>query len=868
MAEQEPPIKKPKIIDPGLGHFPPIEETKVAVGSIISYGGTNYEINELPNAGNGQEYVLRPPGQPTAVPYTLPMALLTKVLANGEAKLLTPEIKTGAEEEKAKALRADFNAHVARARRAFEEAKAKILNTEDENEARQALEGNVQLTMGNSNMGGFLKTYASIPEAQAEAEKLADMHHELLDWFDYKFHGSYRPGEPVVEEVSVSPVVPSPAPQTRAEPQKSDAEKPAAKQEVADPVPVETQEGGEQVTEQYMGQLVEIEKGIEATNNNREIAVLEEKNTSINQNILEAFQKKRITDAQYNSLGEKSIEVNKKLTERIEYYKWSFSLSTLRQIIIFAPDSKPELDRLEIRLNGLQDQIQKNIYFQHDLINPITEHDKQLAWEVQGIRDLINKRRRESAAGTDSEVVNNDSKETVEVAPATVVDENLERRRRHAWARDILAQRIMLQKDIINALEVNDSPLVEELYDKYSRIIRNEQEQELNDFLVQGSLPDDIKTLLEQYDAGSTSISQKIREFRERERGTREAMSRTSRVPPMSPEPPTYYDERERDSPRLEIEAFPASFIEDEIYFLLNSKEAKKKIKKVINRPIIEGRDGRMILTTKLLVKTTPVTPSAEVNLRAIFEEREGAIAVIGLEVQAMFEKVKRDVEKAIAPYLDHVSEILKERLERDSDKKVEGMRIMDGELVVDFITQDAPREEVFPPIPAQDDRERERREREAALRTEIGERIDTVRVPRREPEDYQYQRREEPRMWEEETEIVRPRPIEPTRRIERQTRGERHYNEEPPLIPYFMEGLKAIRKADKDIKPKEFWMGIAKLPLAMVKSIISLPSLPERLGNAWEERKERKREEKRKRKAEKERKKREKESKPKREWF
>ena len=122
--------------------------------------------------------------------------------------------------------------------------------------------------------------------------------------------------------------------------------------------------------------------------------------------------------------------------------------------------------------------------------------------------------------------------------------------------------------------------------------------------------------------------------------------------------------------------------------------------------------------------------------------------------------------------------------------------------------------------------------------------------------------------MWEEETEIVRPRPIEPTRRIERQTRGERHYNEEPPLIPYFMEGLKAIRKADKDIKPKEFWMGIAKLPLAMVKSIISLPSLPERLGNAWEERKERKREEKRKRKAEKERKKREKESKPKREWF
>ena len=103
MAEQEPPIKKPKIIDPGLGHFPPIEETKVAVGSIISYGGTNYEINELPNAGNGQEYVLRPPGQPTAVPYTLPMALLTKVLANGEAKLLTPEIKTGAEEEKAKA---------------------------------------------------------------------------------------------------------------------------------------------------------------------------------------------------------------------------------------------------------------------------------------------------------------------------------------------------------------------------------------------------------------------------------------------------------------------------------------------------------------------------------------------------------------------------------------------------------------------------------------------------------------------------------------------------------------------------------------------------------------------------------------------
>jgi hypothetical protein len=134
-------------------------------------------------------------------------------------------------------------------------------------------------------------------------------------------------------------------------------------------------------------------------------------------------------------------------------------------------------------------------------------------------------------------------------------------------------------------------------------------------------------------------------------------------------------------------ETFPGSFIENIIASLLEQPKAKEKIKEVIEKPKIVGKGAEMILTTMLKIKTSPFTPSAEVKFKAVIGNVGNVLSIKNLEVQALLDMVKNEVEKTMSPYLGQISQRSKEFIEKEDKKnrKVEKIWIEDGQLKVLF---------------------------------------------------------------------------------------------------------------------------------------------------------------------------------------
>lgn len=135
------------------------------------------------------------------------------------------------------------------------------------------------------------------------------------------------------------------------------------------------------------------------------------------------------------------------------------------------------------------------------------------------------------------------------------------------------------------------------------------------------------------------------------------------------------------------METFSNQFIEGKIKELLSSEEAKKKIKEIVADPKIEGVGNEINLITTISVKTSPITPSANVTVRATIGNMANTIGVKRINVEAKFDAVAKGVENAILPYLDKISGILKSYIEKERGRKVQALEICDGALTVTFET-------------------------------------------------------------------------------------------------------------------------------------------------------------------------------------
>jgi hypothetical protein len=134
----------------------------------------------------------------------------------------------------------------------------------------------------------------------------------------------------------------------------------------------------------------------------------------------------------------------------------------------------------------------------------------------------------------------------------------------------------------------------------------------------------------------------------------------------------------------LETKIFSTDFIEEQILSLLGSDNAKKTIKKIIERPKVRGDNDEITLNTKVSVKTLSFAPNADVGIQAILENKNGAILVKSYNIDANL-IVKGQIEERLIPYLNKITETLKDFIERKEGKKVEKIEIENGQLKVSF---------------------------------------------------------------------------------------------------------------------------------------------------------------------------------------
>ena len=74
----------------------------------------------------------------------------------------------------------------------------------------------------------------------------------------------------------------------------------------------------------------------------------------------------------------------------------------------------------------------------------------------------------------------------------------------------------------------------------------------------------------------------------------------------------------------------------------------------------------------------------SDISVQTILESKEGTIKVKSNKIDASW-MIKGTVERIIVPKLGEVSELLKSYVERQENKKIEKMEIVNGELAVTF---------------------------------------------------------------------------------------------------------------------------------------------------------------------------------------
>jgi hypothetical protein len=132
----------------------------------------------------------------------------------------------------------------------------------------------------------------------------------------------------------------------------------------------------------------------------------------------------------------------------------------------------------------------------------------------------------------------------------------------------------------------------------------------------------------------------------------------------------------EEKAKTIESKTFSTQFIETKIRSLLVSSDNIKEIKK------LEVTSGGGEMTLDLEVAAGPL--SSRVGVRAVLESKAGSIVVKDHKINASW-AIKGTVEKLLVPKLDEVSGFLQSYIEKQENKKVEKMEIVDGQLVVRF---------------------------------------------------------------------------------------------------------------------------------------------------------------------------------------
>jgi hypothetical protein len=125
-----------------------------------------------------------------------------------------------------------------------------------------------------------------------------------------------------------------------------------------------------------------------------------------------------------------------------------------------------------------------------------------------------------------------------------------------------------------------------------------------------------------------------------------------------------------------EVKTFSTGFIKDRVRTFLASNKNIKEVKS------IEVKGGSNEITLSIRVLAGPL--GSNIGVQAILESKAGVIEIKSHAIDAGW-LIKGTVEGILIPKLSNISELLKSYVEKQENKKVVKMEIVNGELVVTF---------------------------------------------------------------------------------------------------------------------------------------------------------------------------------------
>ncbi|MEK7081074.1 MAG: hypothetical protein AAB902_01670 [Patescibacteria group bacterium] len=133
-------------------------------------------------------------------------------------------------------------------------------------------------------------------------------------------------------------------------------------------------------------------------------------------------------------------------------------------------------------------------------------------------------------------------------------------------------------------------------------------------------------------------------------------------------------EELEELERRSKTETFSTDFIKENILMLL------KSVKKITEIKSIDVREVGKEIILNIKVKSS----GFNIEIQAILENKEGIVSLKSYNIDASW-LAKREAEKALRPYLEKISETLKEYIEKETGKRIEKIEIIRGGLKATF---------------------------------------------------------------------------------------------------------------------------------------------------------------------------------------
>ncbi|MFA6136360.1 MAG: hypothetical protein WC705_03345 [Candidatus Paceibacterota bacterium] len=164
-----------------------------------------------------------------------------------------------------------------------------------------------------------------------------------------------------------------------------------------------------------------------------------------------------------------------------------------------------------------------------------------------------------------------------------------------------------------------------------------------------------------------------------------------SKKPVLTPEPEIVAIPQSPERESRETKTFSTNFIEERVKHLLESKEAKKKIKRIIKDPEAVG-DGNEIrlnmeVNAEIEIKVGPLKKkiNRDVEIKTTFGNSIGGVVIKDIKINAGNAVYNTAVEFLIKPFIGRISGMLEDYIEKEEGRMLEKIEIVDGQLKVTF---------------------------------------------------------------------------------------------------------------------------------------------------------------------------------------